>query len=129
MNLMNIQHSEPISISNGQSRSYFSAGGGDHGSFERTRHDTITRIKENVQPRTRTYSLSPGLASPTPPTFVPDGSHEVSVIGHYYLVENVEGNNSGNVFRAIDYNTDEEYICKVWLLCIVIKLRLLFLAD
>ena len=108
---MNIPHSDPISIDNGHSRNYFS--NGDHSPFERVRHDTITRIKSNIEPRTRTHSLSPGLASPTPPTFIPDGSHEVSSIGNYYLVENVEGNNSGNVFRAVDINNDEELICKV----------------
>ena len=108
---MNIPHSEPILINNGHSRNYLS--GGDHSPFERVRHDTITRIKSNLEPRTRTHSLSPGLASPTPPTFVPDGSHEISVVGNYYLVENVEGNNSGNVYRAIDINKDEELICKV----------------
>lgn len=109
---MNIQHSEPIFINNGLSRSHSSVSN-DQNTYERVRHDTITRLKANLEARTRTSSLSPGLASPTPPTYVPDGSHEVSAIGNYYLVENVEGFNSGNVYRAIDFNTDEEYICKV----------------
>ena len=108
---MNIQHSEPILINNRLSRSN-SIVSNDQNTYERVRHDTI-RLKANLEPRSRTNSLSPGLASPTPPTYVPDGSHEVSSIGNYYLVENVEGFNSGNVYRAIDYNTDEEYICKV----------------
>ena len=108
---MNIQHSEPILI-NRLSRSN-SVVSNDQNTFERARHDTITRLKAYNEPRSRANSLSPGLASPTPPTYVPDGSHEISVIGNYYLVENVEGFNSGNVYRAIDYNTDEEFICKV----------------
>ena len=110
---MNIQHSEPIFINNGQRNNHLSLGNSDHTTYKRVRHDTLTRIKASLEPRSRTSSLSPDLASPTPPTYVPDGSHEISVIENYCLVENVEGNNSGNVFRAIDYNTDNEFICKV----------------
>uniref|UniRef100_F7B5N7 Tribbles homolog 2 n=1 Tax=Ciona intestinalis TaxID=7719 RepID=F7B5N7_CIOIN len=96
---MNVQRSSPISIS----------------LPERTRHDTISRVKSSLDfHRTRTNSISPGLASPTPPTFIPDGSHRVSHIGKYLLVEHIEGHNTGNVFRAVDYNTEEEFICKVY---------------
>uniref|UniRef100_H2Z4X6 Protein kinase domain-containing protein n=1 Tax=Ciona savignyi TaxID=51511 RepID=H2Z4X6_CIOSA len=98
---MNVQRSSPISIQDDSSGS---------SSFEGTDGSPSPLDLQ----RTRNSSISPGLASPTPPTFIPDGSHTVSRIGKYILVEHVEGHNSGNVFRAVDYNTEEEFICKVY---------------
>nr|XP_002131182.1 tribbles homolog 2 [Ciona intestinalis] len=114
---MNVQRSSPISIrdDSSSSSSFDSAAGSPVILPERTRHDTISRVKSSLDfHRTRTNSISPGLASPTPPTFIPDGSHRVSHIGKYLLVEHIEGHNTGNVFRAVDYNTEEEFICKVY---------------
>uniref|UniRef100_H2Z4X5 Protein kinase domain-containing protein n=1 Tax=Ciona savignyi TaxID=51511 RepID=H2Z4X5_CIOSA len=114
---MNVQRSSPISIQDDSSgsSSFEGTDGSPVNLPVRVRRDTITRIKSPLDlQRTRNSSISPGLASPTPPTFIPDGSHTVSRIGKYILVEHVEGHNSGNVFRAVDYNTEEEFICKVY---------------
>lgn len=87
---------------------------GSLSSTRRRRHDTITRIKESFGGSLKSgINSSPHLSSPTPPTFVPDGSHEASKIGDYILVEQVEGLNNGNVFRAVHAISELEYICKV----------------
>nr|CAB3267235.1 tribbles homolog 2 [Phallusia mammillata] len=108
---MNVHRSAPISISHDASDNRTLEGvDGSQGNAT----DAYARLKSLNCSRIRTNSISPGLASPTPPTFIPDGSHQASRVGNYLIVEHVEGHNSGNVFRAVNINTEEESICKVY---------------
>jgi len=105
---MNIPCSSPISIRHGTSDNTLDGVDGSQSSSS-----GFGRLKSLLVPRTRSDSISPNLASPTPPTFVPDGSHQASRVGTYLLVEHIEGHNSGNVYRAVNFNTEEEFICQV----------------
>ncbi|XP_039253827.2 tribbles homolog 2-like [Styela clava] len=110
-----ISRSEPIAIQRPQRRNFALNLGSADSSTPRQRHDTITRIKDAFDGSLKNgVNASPHLSSPTPPTFVPDGSHQASRIGDYLLVEQVEGHNSGNVYRAVNTNTELEFICKVY---------------
>lgn len=113
---MNITRSEPIAIQDvAQSRRMGHLSSPPSQRIPRERHDTITRIKDSFgQSQKNGDFVSPHLSSPTPPTFVPDGSHQASCIGDYLLIEQVEGHNYGNVFRAVNRNSELEFICKVW---------------
>lgn len=117
--MTSVQRSAPIDIQNAEN-SHSSAGSLSTSRHRiprepRERHDTITRIKAELNNRKRTFSnsLSPNLSSPTPPTFIPDGTHEATKLDNYLLVEHVGGHNNGNVYRSVDVNTEREYICKV----------------
>lgn len=112
---MNIERSAPITINHNETsnNNLLDVNIGNRVTGYR-RHDSISQIKSSLTDNlSSSNSCLPGLSSPTPPTFVPDGSHQVARIGKYLLVEHVEGHNTGNVFRAVDCHTESEYICKV----------------
>lgn len=118
--MTSVQRSAPIDIRNARNSQHSSTSVSSLNRRRcirepRERHDTITRIKSDINSRKRTFSnsLSPSLSSPTPPTFVPDGSHQATKLDNYLLVEHVGGHNTGNVYRSVDVNTEREYICKV----------------
>lgn len=112
-----LTRSEPIAIeqsNHGRLRSRNLGSLNGSLSTPRQRHDTISRLKDSFGGSLkRGINSSPHLSSPTPPTFVPDGSHKASKIGDYILVEQVEGLNNGNVFRAVHAVSELEFICKV----------------
>lgn len=81
----------------------------------RTRRDTIDAIKNSsLSFPGQSEKLVPGLGASTPPSFVPDGSYKHTRIDQYDILEQVEGHNSGNVYKAVNIHNEKEFICKVY---------------
>ena len=98
---MNAQRSSPIAINRGVTH-------------RRVRRDTIDSIKDSPSTSNQSEKAElPGLGASTPPSFVPDGTYKHNRVDKYDILEQVEGLNKGNVFKAKNVHNDTEYICKV----------------
>lgn len=82
----------------------------------RTRRDTIEAIK-NASGSFTGDNVVPGLSASTPPTYVPDGSHKLTKIDKYEILEQVESHNSKHVYKALNTLNNQELICKVYNRC------------
>jgi len=99
---MNAQRSSPIAINRGVTH-------------RRVRRDTIDSIKDSPSTSNQSEKAElPGLGASTPPSFVPDGTYKHNRVDKYDILEQVEGLNKGNVFKAKNVHNDTEYICKVY---------------